>query len=681
MIKGWSRSPVHYHGHLRTLLIRVVLCSVFAGCICMPGDSDVALAFYTYHKKGQVAQHALITSLVRFPKRNQLFVQYHLKLAAWSEESDTGKDFLTAHGAKIMGIGRNEEDRARDSFTAAVKHHNKYMANPAANSVSGCGPRHRTAENDLEAAAQCLANAYHYFEDIADFSGDNHKGVTEALKILHQMRINDPRGFTIELEIRKQNISHDYDKIIAYLKSIEGRRSRDQIQENLLDIVACLELINVCFLAKVQSPDSFGPAGTGITTPLAASPAPPMESADSPGPGLDQGFGPAETGRTDPASPPPSWSPPLSHGDDIGARGQPVTPDAYRWYVVCDRANGTVVFGKDQDPSRHVILAGPFEGPRTAQNWIGQNCPAARCNAQGACMAGPPPAAAPGSGWYVLCNRHDGSVVYGQHPDMMRHIVMAGPLAGAQGATAWIQANCPSARCTQMGSCAAAPASGGSWYVLCNRDDGNVVLSKNVDPFRQIVWQSGFRGEWDARQWISANCPSARCDQNGRCVQQGPSLAPLPQPGQPAGLNQPSGDRSAFCQGMYRRLQDSLRDNRRANANQILQSSRHCWFYADGVKALQQTTPKPPAQDKPQPRPSPGKPGPVVTPTPSKPSADCNRRARCENWDTKDRRWIRNSGYGGGFGQEFEVGGSCMGQRQIRCWDDCDKRWRCYETR
>lgn len=361
-----------------------------------------------------------------------------------------------------------------------------------------------------------------------------------------------------------------------------------------------------------------------------------------------------------------------------------MAPDAYRWYVMCDRANGTVVFGKDWDPARHVILAGPFEGPRTAQNWIGLNCPAARCNAQGACTAGAPYAAAAGGNWYVMCNRHDGTIVYGQHPDVSRQFILAGPLPGAQTATAWITANCPSARCTQTGACASGPVGGGSWYVLCNRDDGNVVMSMNVDPSRQIVWQGNLRGEWDARQWISMNCPSARCDRNGRCVQQ---AAPVPVPAKPPqpgpAIGQRPGGPSDFCSEQYRRFQDALRNRQTRYANDILQASRGCWFYSDGTRALQQAQSQPPIQSKPQARPSAGKPGPAVTPTPAppKPTTACNRRAKCESWDARGRRWVLSTGYGGGFGREVEVGGACMAARQTRCWDDCDKRWRCFETR
>lgn len=369
------------------------------------------------------------------------------------------------------------------------------------------------------------------------------------------------------------------------------------------------------------SGDGFGPAGSGQTTDETEA-----LSLLGSGVGSDRGS-PAPPGTTAPgrdARREPSWTPPLSRGDQIGARGQPVAPDAYRWYVMCNRTNGTVVFGKEWDPSRHVILAGPFEGPRTAQNWIGQNC--------------------------------------------------------------------PSARCTQMGACAGAPASGGSWYVLCNQDDGNVVMSKNVDPFRQIVWQSGFRGEWDARQWIAANCPSARCDRNGRCAQQGPDVAAPRKPTPLPDLRPPRSEPSAFCTEMHRRFLDALRSNQLRAANDILQAARSCWFYADGIKALQQVQSKPPAQTKPEPTPAPT-PGPVVkpapgtvvkpTPEPSRvtPQPTCNRRAKCESWDAKARRWVLSTGYGGGFGREYEVGGACQVPRQLRCWDECDKKWRCYETR
>jgi len=639
------------------------------GIICT--SSHPVFAFWTQLGDPEKhPQHWLITELVQWPD-DELFQKHGSKLADWSEEPDRKK--------RPWGHG-DEEGRARRSFRAAVKHYVNYL-------------KDKSNEDELDIAVACLGRAYHYFEDVGDFSESRLFGpknirlrnaVTEQLRLMNL----DPGLFRKEIEAKKKGIPPDIEGILKILGDRKTQRkpisyTKDaEIRDRILLIVASLEQVNEDFLKRVNDRTAgFRSAGVGTTTLLGQAPS--FEPSDSPGPASDQGFGPAETGRTEHAGPPPSWSPPLSHGDQIGARAQPAGPADYRWYVMCDRANGTVVFGKDWDPARHVILAGPLEGPRTAQHWIAQNCPAAHCNARGACTAGAPSTAAAGSGWYVMCNRHDGSVVYGRNPDVARQSVMAGPLPGPQDATGWIAANCPSARCTQTGACATVPGIGGSWYVLCNRDDGNVVMSKNVDPSRQIVWQGNLRGEWDARQWISMNCPAARCDRNGRCTQQ---AAPIPVPVKPQqgpAIGQRPGGPSDFCNEQYRRFQDALRNNQARYANDILQASRGCWFYGEGTSALQQAQSKPPVQSKPQTAPLPGKPGPVVTPTPAptQPSAACNRRARCESWDAKGRRWIHNSGYGGGFGRVFEVGGSCMGERQIRCWDDCDKKWRCEETR
>jgi hypothetical protein len=65
------------------------------------------------------------------------------------------KDWLFAHG--------DEESRAMCSFKAAVRHYENYLNDP-------------TKSKELEVAAQCLVHAYHYFENMGDFTeGDKSK--------------------------------------------------------------------------------------------------------------------------------------------------------------------------------------------------------------------------------------------------------------------------------------------------------------------------------------------------------------------------------------------------------------------------------------------------------------------------------------------------------------------------
>ncbi|MBU1699370.1 MAG: PASTA domain-containing protein, partial [Candidatus Eisenbacteria bacterium] len=104
------------------------------------------------------------------------------------------------------------------------------------------------------------------------------------------------------------------------------------------------------------------------------------------------------------------WGDPISHADDTLAVGLQPTPDMYEWYALCKKGVGEVYYGKDRDPTRFFVMAGPFPGPRSVKKWIDDNCPRWRCTLEGACADDP----AHGGPWKVLCNKTDGSVVLGK---------------------------------------------------------------------------------------------------------------------------------------------------------------------------------------------------------------------------------------------------------------------------
>lgn len=61
------------------------------------------------------------------------------------------------------------------------------------------------------------------------------------------------------------------------------------------------------------------------------------------------------------------------------------------------------------------------------------------------------------------------------------------------------------------------------WYAACNTAGRYVVVAKAPLPQspQHIVLAGPFKDEPSARAWVNYNCPSWRCDYDGRCIPQG----------------------------------------------------------------------------------------------------------------------------------------------------------------
>lgn len=129
----------------RLATVSFSLLLIIVGFMSMPNHDS--FAFWS----GRNPQHRRITELLLWPN-HELFNKHSTQMGVWAEESDKGRDWLFAHG--------DEETRAKNSYEAAIRHYQSYLSNP-------------TNSKELEVAAQCLAHAYHYFEDIGDFSQGN----------------------------------------------------------------------------------------------------------------------------------------------------------------------------------------------------------------------------------------------------------------------------------------------------------------------------------------------------------------------------------------------------------------------------------------------------------------------------------------------------------------------------
>lgn len=218
----------------------------------------------------------------------------------------------------------------------------------------------------------------------------------------------------------------------------------------------------------------------------------------------------------------PAWTPPLSHADDRRP-GEPGTePWRPTWYVLCDRS-GRVVYGEDTTPALFGIIDGPFMGPRRAEQWIRENCPRTVCtieSTRGVCAREPPVAATGGdNSYHALCDPA-GRVVISRSSSLPGHNVLSPALVGEAGARWWIEQNCPSSTCTPGGACVRAGAirTGGRWAVVCSRRHGGVGFTEYPNRVDSWVWAEHLLSDGDARNWIASNCPSERCDQNGRCL-------------------------------------------------------------------------------------------------------------------------------------------------------------------
>ena len=215
--------------------------------------------------------------------------------------------------------------------------------------------------------------------------------------------------------------------------------------------------------------------------------------------------------------------PPISDADDVNANVPKPGPGDYKWYVLCNKKSGDVVYGKYPDPIWHHTMAGPFPGPRTAEKWIMDNCPRARCTTGGECAKGP----AKGGKWHVVCNKKTGAITFTKHrPGSLNLRVMAGGFRGEPEARLWQEQNCPMGRCDSSGRCARSPVavrpSQGGWYVTCYLPTGNIEIGKKTISYSSNKVLAGpYLGEPDARLWVDQNCPSWRCDSHGRCLSGG----------------------------------------------------------------------------------------------------------------------------------------------------------------
>ena len=167
-----------------------------------------------------------------------------------------------------------------------------------------------------------------------------------------------------------------------------------------------------------------------------------------------------------------------------------------------------------------------------AYDWINGNCPRWRCDAGGACAAAPTPGQ--GGDWKVFCGRKDLVVYLGKTYDPTQHILVREGFLGEPDARAWVNQYYPGWLCTQTGAAASGPRMGGSWAVVCSKKHGGVSLTRHPNRIDYHVWGEGFFGEPDARAWTNRNCPSWRCDAQGKCligaVQRTPEGRPLEVP-------------------------------------------------------------------------------------------------------------------------------------------------------
>ena len=220
--------------------MKAMLFALFTLSYFMPMPHHQALAFWTYHEPGNHAQHLWLTTLARWPQNDPLFKTHWRQMGAWSEFPDGSKDPLVAHGIALFDK-MDEKGRARVSFNAAVRHYGNYLQNPQ-------------NTEELKTAAECLAHAYHYFEDVGDFTQDPKArvAVSSELDILHKARTNQTDKYFEEIEKRRQMVNPDIDSIIRMLELVRKQRTYGSFQNNLLHIIACLEQVNVCFLAQVR---------------------------------------------------------------------------------------------------------------------------------------------------------------------------------------------------------------------------------------------------------------------------------------------------------------------------------------------------------------------------------------------------------------------------------------------
>lgn len=270
----------------------------------------------------------------------------------------------------------------------------------------------------------------------------------------------------------------------------------------------------------------------------------------------------------------PAFEPPISSARDRDARVTQAGPGDYTWYAFCAPRTGEVTYGQHLLTGRKM-MSGPFPGPRTAYDWIVKNCPTWRCDQNGACALTP----AMGGQWKVLCGKNDLRIVLGKTHDPMKHMLIKEGFLGEPDARAWANRAYPSWTCLADGRPpevyprTAAPRRGGNWAVVCSRQHGGVGLTQHPDLVTQWIWSEGFFGEPDARAWTDQNCPSWRCDAQGKCLtgiaRRSPGDRPLEVPPEP-GSGSGSDWWSSFAEGFSRGAQEGANEAaRRVDSPQV----------------------------------------------------------------------------------------------------------------
>lgn len=254
----------------------------------------------------------------------------------------------------------------------------------------------------------------------------------------------------------------------------------------------------------------------------------------------------------------PAFQPPISRSSDRNAKVPQAGPGDYTWYAFCEPRTGEVTYGQHLMTGRS-IMSGPFPGPRTVYDWIAKNCPNWRCDTSSACAKTP----AMGGRWKVLCGKNDLRVVLGETHDFIKYMLIKEGFLGEPDARAWVNQVYPDWVCLADGRSPGPstglnkPRKGGNWAVVCSRHHGGVGLTQHPDPISQWIWNENVLSEPDARLWADQNCPSWRCDSQGKCltgVARGTSGdQPLELPPEPG-----SGSWSEFAEGFRRGAREGL---------------------------------------------------------------------------------------------------------------------------
>ena len=224
-----------------------------------------------------------------------------------------------------------------------------------------------------------------------------------------------------------------------------------------------------------------------------------------------------------------SWQQPISNADDSQARALPVPGDASRWHVVCNKESDpcSVAYTQHLDLTRHTAMSPPLPGPRTAAQWIDNNCPSLRCTADGQCSTAP----VRGGDWRVVCNTADGTVTLSHdRPSGFDRKILEDSFCGEPDARWWVNLNCPSWLCDATGNCASEPSTVspaiGDSYVQCYLPTGHVEIGRRAsDPTKYRAIAGPFNGPKTARWWVEQNCPDGRCDASG-CLVAGSPVPP-----------------------------------------------------------------------------------------------------------------------------------------------------------